>query len=438
MVGAGLRGAQCYGPVALEYPDRLRFVAVVEPNEERRSRFADAHRIAPSAQFASVDQWAAAGRLAPGAVIATPDRQHVAPAIAALEAGYHVLLEKPLAPTAAECLAVVAAARSARRSLQVCHVLRYTAFFRRLHEIVRSGMLGTLVTVEHRENVAYWHMAHSYVRGAYGDTTQAAPMLLAKSCHDLDVILWNLGEPCSKVASFGSLRHFRETHAPAGAPERCTQGCPVEDTCSYAAAFLYLGRPDPSSDYGWRPVTPLSWMPLTDHGSFDPATGMLTETAQERWDRLEEGPYGRCVYRCHNDAVDHQVVTMEMASGTSVVLAVHGHSDDDQRTMRYDGTEATLFGRFGDFSGQELTVHHHRSGHREQIPIESLSGLHGGGDVGIMLDFADGLAGATQVARTEAAEALESHLLGFAAEEARHHHQVVDLGDWRRTLGHER
>jgi predicted dehydrogenase len=263
----------------------------------------------------------------------------------------------------------------------------------------------------------------------------STPMLVAKSCHDLDVILWNLESPCVRVSSMGSLRHFRAVEAPEGAPERCTDGCPAEDSCPYFAPFLYLGRPDASRPYGWSPVTPLSWIPLTDHGEFDPASGMLTETAEERLAQLRRGPYGRCVYRCHNDAVDHQLVSMELASGASVVLVVHGHSDDDQRTMRYDGTKATLYGRFGDFCEPELRVHHHRSGRVDHVTVGAAQGLHGGGDVGLLRAFGQSLRGQAAM-RTDAREALESHLLGFAAEEARRSETVIDVGKYRAALGH--
>lgn len=433
MVGAGLRGAQCYGPVALRHPDELRFVEVVEPNAVRRRQFAQDHGIPEDRAYPGVAEWLASRRRSQAAVIATPDRQHVGPAVAALEAGYEVLMEKPMAPTPETCVELVRTAHRLGRILQVCHVLRYTAFFRRLHEIVRSGVLGELITVEHRENIASWHMAHSYVRGAYADTSTSSPLLLAKACHDLDVMAWNLGDPCVRVSSVGSLRHFRPEHAPAGAPARCTDGCPVESQCEFSALHVYLGEEDPDTAYGWRPRTPFSWMPLSEGGTFDPATGMLTETAADRLAELAHGPYGRCVYRCDNDAVDNQVVTMELASGATALLVVQGHSDTDERTMRYDGTSATLFGRFGDFSPSELTLRHHRSGEVEDLPVQAVPGLHGGGDVGLMRDFAACLRGEAPT-QSEAAEALESHLLGFAAETARTEVRVVDVtrsfADW--------
>ena len=430
LIGAGWRGALAYGAVALRHPDELRFVDVVEPHRGRREQFAADHRIPPERCFRGVQDWAAAPDRARGAVVATPDDQHVAPAMAALGAGYDVLVEKPLAPTAPECVALVAAARRAGRQLQVCHVLRYTPFFRALHDAVQAH-IGDVVSLEQRENVAYWHMAHSYVRGAYGDTTRAAPLLLAKSCHDLDIMCWNMGGPPATVASFGSLAHFTPQHAPPGAPARCTDGCPAEATCDFSALHVYLGRPATPGDVTgpWQPETPFAFMPLGPVGSADRRSGVGTETAAERLGALRTGPYGRCVYHCGNDALDHQVVLLQWPSGVTGVLVVQGHAHDDQRTLRYDGTQGTLLGQFGDFSGRRLTRHGHRGGSVTTIPLNEVAGLHGGGDIGLMRAYARTLSG-VDGPRTDADEALTSHLVGFAAEESRRTGRVVDVGDF--------
>ena len=407
MVGAGDRGYHAYGPYALQHPDRLRFTAVAEPHEERRLRFAEAHSIEPARQFRGADELLDRGRLGQALFLCNLDHQHEQPALAALGLGYHLMLEKPMANTLDGCLRIARAARQAGVVLSVGHVLRYTEFFSEVHRLVSSGRLGRVITVAHRENLAYTHMAHSFVRGNWRSSGVEAPMILAKCCHDLDLLHWNMG-PVTRLSSFGSLEHFTVKNAPAGAPARCTDGCPAAAACPYDAARFYLG------EYTGWPVSVIS----------------ADTSLQARRQALEQGPYGRCVYRCDNDVVDHQVVSLSFASGASGVLVMHGHSHLEGRTMRYDGTRATLRGRFTPEHGNVIEVHDHGSGPVERLePTGGASG-HGGGDKRLTAAFVDAVRGDASV-RTGPAESLESHLLAFAAEQARVQGEVVQVEPFR-------
>ena len=216
LLGAGGRGFRSYAPYALEHPDELRFVAVAEPNPVRRERFAQAHNIPPEYQFATWEDLLARGQIADALLNATQDRMHYPSTMAALDAGYHVLLEKPMAERLDHVVALVQKAEQAGLLLQVCHVLRYTEMFATLHDILASGRIGEIITVEHRENVVFWHMAHSYVRGHWRNAELSSPMILAKCCHDLDILYWNMGRPVNWLQSFGSLMHLRPENAPEG------------------------------------------------------------------------------------------------------------------------------------------------------------------------------------------------------------------------------
>jgi predicted dehydrogenase len=412
LIGAGSRGYAAYGPYALAHPDEIRFTAVAEPHDARRARFAQAHAISAERQFRTWEDLLARGKIADTALVCTLDRLHVAPCIAALEAGYDVLLEKPMATTLAGCVQLVQAAERTGRLLQICHVLRYTGFFSALHEIVTSGRLGEIITVEHRENVVYWHMAHSFVRGNWRDSSVESPMILAKCCHDLDILYWNLG-PCARLNSFGSLIHFRTENAPEGAPERCTDGCSVADDCPWYAPRLYL------HDYTGWPVSVIS-----------------EDTSLEARRRaLETGPWGRCVYHCDNDVVDHQIVTMELESGASAALIMHGHSHEEARTMRYDGTRATLRGKFAYGMDDSIEIHDHLTGRVEQVNPQAGDSGHGGGDEGVMAAFVRAVRTPSCVlecrSATTARESLESHLMAFAAEQARVEGAIVDAAAFR-------
>jgi hypothetical protein len=209
LIGAGNRGADVYGQYALKHPDEVEFVALAEPVAARRERFAMAHELEPEAILLLLEAMLGGPKRADAMVITTQDSDHLRPTLAALAAGYDVLLEKPMATTLADCVALVKAAEQAGRILQICHVLRYTNFFRMVRDFVQSGRLGQVAVYEHRENVSYWHMAHSFVRGNWRRKDQSSPMILAKSCHDLDLITWILGEEITRLSSVGTLRHHR-------------------------------------------------------------------------------------------------------------------------------------------------------------------------------------------------------------------------------------
>jgi len=451
LIGAGNRGYAAYGPYALAHPDEMRFVAVAEPHEARRARFAQAHAIPPERQFRTWEDLLAQGQIADAALVCTLDRLHVEPTVAALEAGYDVLLEKPMATTLAGCVRLVQTAERTGRLLQICHVLRYTPFFSTLHAIVTSGRLGDVITVEHRENVVYWHMAHSFVRGNWRNSRLESPMILAKCCHDLDILYWNLG-PCVRLSSFGALMHYRAENAPPGAPERCTDGCPVAGECPWYAPRLYLElvplmHVARRSSSGWermgsalaldhpalasvarRLIPPLG--AAFDYRDWPISTISEDTSPAARLDALQTGPYGRCVYHCDNDVVDHQTVNVEFEGGASVVLVMHGHSHEEARTMRYDGTRATLRGKFAYGVDDTLEIHDHLSGRVERVVPQAGGSGHGGGDAGVMAAFVCAVRDPA-TALTTARESLESHLMAFAAEEARVEGTIVTMEEFR-------
>lgn len=425
VIGAGQRGATAYASYAFSHPEQVRVVGVAEPNAERRRRFADEHDIDDAYCFDSWEALTDAGQLGQGAIVATQDQMHVEPAVAAIEAGYDVLLEKPMAHTLEGCVELVQTAERTGRVLQICHVLRYSPFWKTLKGVLDSGRLGEIVTVEHRENVAYWHMSHSFVRGNWGNTAASSPMILAKCCHDMDILYWNLVGRCNRLSSFGSLLHYRSESVGPEIPLRCTDGCPIEQECPFSAIGIYMeGRPfrdrlGAGGEGGIDPAWPRRW-PFTVLAD-DP-------TVENRLHALRTGPYGRCVYHCDNDVVDHQVVSMEWSTGATVSMVMHGHSNEEHRSIRYDGTKATLRARFGDPS--EITVYEH-GGAEENVPIPEVESGHGGGDEGIMSDFVKVLRGEAD-ALTSARESLESHLMAFAAEEARVNGTVVSMDEFRR------
>jgi len=458
LFGAGNRGAESYGRYALQHPDEIQFIAVAEPNPARRERFAQAHPIPSEYQFNDWREALAVGKIADVVVNATQDQMHHDSALGAIKAGYDMLLEKPIAPTLKETVEIVRAAEASGRILMICHVLRYTDFFQKVNEILKSGRLGQVIHISHSENVSYFHMAHSYVRGNWRNKDLSAPMILAKCCHDLDLLYWFLGEKTVRLNSVGNLRHFRAENTPPGAPERCTDGCPVAGTCPYFAPLIYLESYPIKKAVSQAENPLLRWIGKLSlqHpgmanalGKLIPPIGMLT--AYSGWPRstvtedpaddqavleaLRTGPYGRCVYRCDNNVVDHQAVSMTFESGITATLTMHGHSHEEGRTLRIDGSQATLLGKFT-YSQAWLEVHDHTPAPLERYTFPSevdQTAGHGGGDAGLMRQFVKVLRG-EKPPLTSARDSLESHLMAFAADTSRLNNSVVDMKVFRKSL----
>ena len=408
IVGAGNRG-ETYARYALECPEQAQVVAVAEPRQFQREALASDHEIPPEQCYTDWREVAALPRLADAVVIATQDTDHKEPAVAFANLGYHILLEKPMSTCEDECRAIMAAVEENNVLFAVGHVLRYTSYFAQLKALLDEGVVGDIVTMQHCEPVGFWHMAHSFVRGNWRNSEKSTFMLLAKSCHDLDIVRWLMEEPCTRVSSFGSLTHFKPENKPADAGDRCID-CAVEADCPYSAKRLYHRFREKGSQ-GW----PLSII-----------TNDFSEAGVDG--ALREGPYGRCVYACDNDVVDHQVVNMEFASDRTANFIMTAFSNERaDRTTRVFGTHGEIQG-----DGRMITIHRFLENASETIDTqyESTEGLagHGGGDGGLISAFTAAIAANDpSLILSGSQESLESHLMVFAAETARRSGQVVEI-----------
>ncbi len=407
VIGAGSRGAT-YAGYAAQHPEQVRIVGVADPREFYRRQLASQHTIPPEHVFTDWREAAAQPKFADGVIIATPDQVHVEPAIAFAGLGYHLLLEKPMALNAADCRRIVDAVHANGVMVAVCHVLRYTAYTQQVKAIIASGRLGEIVSLQHLEPVGFWHQAHSFVRGNWRNEAESSSMLLAKSCHDLDWISYIMDRRCTQVSSFGSLKHFRRAEQPQGAADRCLE-CGVEATCPYSAPRIYLERVR-RGETGW-PVAILT-PDVTVEG--------VTEA-------LRTGPYGRCVYACDNDVVDHQVVAMQFEGGASATFTMMAFTRARPRETRIFGTRGELYG-----DGQTIQVYDFLTGQTETIDTQLSDGSilsgHGGGDEGLMRRFVAALGRNDPREILSGPDAtLESHMMVFAAEQARCEQRVVDV-----------
>lgn len=409
IVGAGSRGSG-YASFAEQHPGRLRITGVAEPRSEHRNRIAERHHIPDSRRFTDWRQLAEEPRLADGVVIATQDGMHRDPAIAFARKGYHLLLEKPMAPTESDSIDIVREVRDAGVLFAVCHVMRYTDYTRRLKDLIDSGSIGTIASIEHLEPVGYWHQAHSFVRGNWRNEHESSSMLLAKSCHDLDWLRYIIGQKCEAVSSFGSLLHFKRDQKPreAGTAIRCVN-CVYDSKCPYSAKKIYLDRVA-KGELGW-PV--------------DVLTPRVTEMDVRK--ALESGPYGRCVYECDNNVVDHQVVNMEFAGGVTASFTMTAFTESSHRKTRVFGTRGMIEG-----DGRILRRFDFLNDDWEEFDTQSsdgtVTGGHGGGDYHLMDSFVTAVAsgdGGTILSGPD--ESLETHRMVFAAEQGRRARTVVAL-----------
>ena len=410
IIGAGSRG-MTYGSWAKEHD--IKIAAIAECRPERLASAGKELDVPENMLFSDASQLLALGKIADAAIIATMDRDHYAHVMQALDCGYDILLEKPISPDPRECLEIEEKANALGRKITVCHVLRYTSFFQQIKDIIDSGEIGKVVAIKHAENIGNFHMAHSFVRGNWRNDQLSSPIILQKSCHDLDILLWLIGKHCTRVAAFGSLSYFWIENAPEGSAERCLE-CPVAKDCRFDA---------------WQAYQPVLGQWPADVVCLEPTEEALRKA-------LQTGPYGRCVYRCDNNVCDHMSILIEFEEGITATFSLTAQSSNIHRNIHIMCEDGEIH---GDELDGSIRVTHFR---RNKVDIEKSRTIqtlhyesgHGGGDSGIMEDFTEGLKVQTADSRSSISRSVESHLMAYAIEHARLTGTVVDMEAYRKSL----
>lgn len=400
VIGAGNRTNK-YLEYAVRHPERLKLVGIVEPVEIRRRLVANKFGVPEDACFSSFDDFFANPIDADAVLIGTPEDKHYEPCMRAIEAGYHILLEKPIAQTKQECLDILEASKRKGVVVGVCHVLRFHPYFMKIKELVDSGELGEIISINHYAEINIDRMTHSYVRGLWNKSKKTNPMLIAKCCHDIDFLLWICGSKCRKVSSFGSLRWFRKENAPAHSPGRCIY-CPGEPDCPFSAVNLYKERKQ--------------WI-----RNFDVPEGQTIDDVIDK--ELREGAFGRCVYHCDNDVADHQIVNMELEDQTTISFVVNAFTCNDFRGTHIkmtkgeiDGNETTL--RVRKFHGNEESVY--------DFSDLSNQPFHAGADLNIVEEFVNSITRSSEGVLSSTIESsIESHVVCYEAETSRLTNQTI-------------
>jgi hypothetical protein len=406
--GAGSRG-NVYGNYSSNFPDQIKIIGVAEPIPVRNEKYAKKHGIPDENRFKTWEDVFARPKFADAIIITMPDHLHYEPCMKAMEIGYDVLLEKPMAQTAQQCRNILAMTRKTGRIVAVCHVLRYSPYFIKMKKLIEEGAIGELISIQHMEPIEHIHMSHSYVRGNWHNSKQTTPIILAKSCHDLDILRWMIGKKSQSIAAMGDLKWFRIENAPAGSTDRCMNGCTIESSCPYSAMKIYY------RERGWLYV-------------FD-----LPEEKDRQGDAILEclrtTNYGRCVYHMDNDQPDHYVTSIQFDDNITVNFSMEAFTS-------YGGRRTRVMGSMGDMVGdmEELVLTDFRTNENTKLvpkaeDVENYKNSgHGGGDWFLMRDFVTAVANQDPKHLTSTIDqSIESHLMGFAAEESRLKKQVIRI-----------
>lgn len=398
--GAGNRG-NVYGNYALSYPDKLDIVGVAEPIAIRNERYTSKHAIPAENRFTTWEDVFNRPKFADAIIITTPDNLHYGPCMKALALGYDVLLEKPISPSEKECRDILALAKKTNRIVAVCHVLRYAPYFVKLRELIQSKAIGEIVSIQHLEPIEHAHMSHSYVRGNWHNSKQTTPIILAKSCHDLDILRWMIGKPSKSIHAFGDLKWFTKKNAPTGSTERCTDGCAVESECPYSALEIYYRKRQRNYVFD-----------LPDDKS---------KQAEYVLEQLKTTNYGRCVYRMDNDQPDHYITNILFDDNVTASFSMEAFTS-------YEGRRTRVMGSHGDIVGDmnSFTITNFKSGKKEEWK-ETTDG-HGGGDWRLAENWVQAVAQRNPALLTSTIDqSIESHIMGFMAEESRKTKKVMDI-----------
>ena len=410
LIGAGSRG-MTYAQWAVRH--NIEIAAVAELRSDRLKDAAQKLNVPEDMCFSDGADLLKLGKIADAAIIATMDRDHYGHVMQALDCGYDILLEKPISPDAKECIEIEEKANALGLNITVCHVLRYNNFFGTIKDILETGDLGKIVAIKHSENIGNYHMAHSFVRGNWRNDTLSSPIIMQKSCHDLDILLWLTGSHCTKVAAFGGLNYFRPENAPEGAADRCLD-CPKARNCRFDAKTVYT-----STLGGWP----------TD-------VVCLEQTEEALLEALKTSPYGRCVYRCDNNVCDHMSIIMEFENGVTATFSLTAQTSACHRNIHIMCEDGEII---GDGENRQILVRRHVTSpsftfDERIINVRTNGSGHGGGDAGIMEDFSASIGNAAADSRSSISKSVESHLMACAIEQSRLTGKVVDMAEYRKSL----
>ena len=407
VLGAGHR-AMVYADYSLKHPDELKIVGVADPDEYRRNMVREKFGFAKENCFVDAEALSKVPKFADAVINGTMDEQHVETSVPLLKMGYDMLLEKPFCVNKAEMNELLDVVNEHKNKVMICHVLRYSPFYLKFKEKIQSGELGDIINIQTIENVSYHHIATSFVRGKWGNSEKCrTSMLLAKCCHDMDIMMWLMSplKPVT-VSSVGSRMQFRSENAPKDSGTYCLKDCSLVDSCRYSAKRLYLDHLGSWEFYVWKDLESVE-----------------NPTMEQRIELLKHSDYGRCVYKCDNDVVDHQSVLINFSNGATGTHNMVGGAAAPLRVLKITGTKGEMYGEFESnvIKFTKIDPADENMCTEERLDIEDfdLDG-HGGGDDNLTADFIKFVAGEkVSVSCTSIYDSVDGHNIIFLADESR-------------------
>lgn len=385
-------------------------VAVIDTSKDKLNSAKNFAKLKDENLFDNFEKFLESPKIADWLFVCTQDSLHIKHTIPAMKKGYNILLEKPIACTPEDCLAIEKASKEYNVKVAVCHVLRYSVYYEKIKEVMQSGVLGKIIAIDQVENVGYWHQAHSFVRGDWADGSTSNPMILAKCCHDLDIAVYLADSKCTQVSSQGKLNYFCKENAPEGATSRCLDGCKHKEQCPYDCEKIYLDSIKHMPSF----ILKRKW----------PQTRLVSDgvaTYEKVKEALKTSPFGRCVFMCDNNVVDYQITTMQFENGIISTLTMTAFSDEIYRETRIRGSLGELV---CDMRKNYLSLRIFGK-KAKKIRLPRLD-AHGGGDPGLIKKLAK------DELKTDISLSIESHLIGFAAEKSRQNGGIpVKISDFR-------
>lgn len=406
ILGLGSRGATTYGDYLITLND-VKISAICDIDKDKLNFYQNKYHVEKKDCFLNSEDFFKAGKLADILIIATMDQDHYSQAMKALDLKYHLLLEKPIALNLKQCLDIENKALKNNLYVVVCHVLRYSLFYKKIKEIVNSKILGNIININTTENVGYWHQAHSFVRGNWNNSNKTSPMILQKCCHDFDILNWIIDKKPLNVSSFGSLSLFKKENAPKDSSNYCYD-CKIQNNCPYNAVKYYVDSIKNDKDLGWP---------------YDVV--VLNPTKDKVLAAIKNGPYGRCVYKCDNNVVDHQIVNIQYEDNITATHTMCAFSKDCYRDIK-------IFATRGDLIANTLnnTIIYHTFVDNKEFVIDvskltnDLSG-HMGGDKLMINELLKLINKETSQLDSSIEKSVLSHVIAFAAEKSRINKGVV-------------